>query len=107
MQGGVKQRGAFLPSVCSKLGDAPVLKSCVFLKNEENQSQEGWGQTPLPGTECAKRGLTDCSALRLRPRVKEVRTVTAGLGRGVVLEGGEAGISVFQANVHALGREKK
>lgn len=45
----------------------------------------------------------------MAPRVKEVRTVTAGLGKAVVLKGGEAEISVSQADVPVLGRgrEKK
>lgn len=76
-----------------KAGRCP--RSQIFKKQlKEEQSREGWGPTSSPGTEMGSR-------------VKEIRTLTTGLGRGPVLKGGKAEAPVYAGRMYPCPGERK
>lgn len=93
LDAGWRQAKGSLPHICLlKAGRCPSAQ-IVFVLNEENRSQEGWGQTSSLGTHVA-------------PRVKEVRTVLQVLAKELCLKEWKLR-SLSRACVPALGREKK
>lgn len=76
-----------------KAGRCP--RSQIFQKQlREEQSREGWGPTSSPGTQ-------------MHSRVKEMRRLTTGLGRGAVWKGGKAEASAYAGLRYPCPGERK